>query len=507
MMQAATQRRRIPVVFLLGFAPLLAGCTAIAEKVATRIAEDSLKREELLTVVEGDVALFRRCLTERGGTCQGDARTALPQAAVAAPAQPVEPLTAALGPEASSAVASLPANDAARMAAEVLQNPVMTSAVDLHNQIRGHGDATAAGAVASGGGGASTVEVNLSVANARKLMDQVHRTTAAGGWDRLADQTAGALARSSPGSAENAALRRDHRRALFLKRYVEAYFRNGRFVAVDFTIDAAEAQQRLAEQLSDGSKLSCRAFNAAQAAGSQAASQGGADDCAALAKTLYDALRGSDASVDFQLVKVSQTGFVSRDGSFSAQFPSFEIDFDPLAPRLVTLTTQAGGSVREIDFTTIGNQLVRVVLEAVFDAHEGLPAVASATGRQLGDDSLPLFDPTQGNVSDDDFSEMTRINDRVSAATGVVLNRVVQGIGLISLNNEPLEELIVTVVTTSVRKAVEKASWCWFSCNLDVEAKRAREELEAAVERGEKTLESAAEREAERVKLSLKIGS
>ena len=73
----------LTIVFLAAGAT---GCTAIADRLATRLTDRALSKvEHEITVINGDIALYRQCLDSRGGTCQGDASAALPQAGQVAP--------------------------------------------------------------------------------------------------------------------------------------------------------------------------------------------------------------------------------------------------------------------------------------------------------------------------------------------------------------------------------------------------------------------------------------
>ncbi len=149
--------------------------------------------------------------------------------------------------------------------------------------------------------------------------------------------------------------------------------------------------------------------------------------------------------------------------------------------------------------SAIGAEVVRVFLEAVFDAHEGLPGLApanvpAATGLSLGADGLPLFRAPMGHVDAGDLGTMSEFNTRVATRVRAILGRVVAGVGPLSLNNQALEDLIVELVTTSVRKAVEKGSWCWFACNLDQDLDAVRDDAKAAAKDAEDALRGAAQR-------------
>ena len=159
-----------------------------------------------------------------------------------------------------------------------------------------------------------------------------------------------------------------------------------------------------------------------------------------------------------------------------------------MASRLISVTTQGAGAAGKIDLTAIGTDLARILLEAIFDAHEGLPAVDHATGRELGAAGLPLFEPSAASVSTADFNRMSEINQRSVIASGVILNRVIRGLGPFSLNNEPLEELIVTLITTSVKKAMAKATWCWYACHLEEDMEEVKHDLEGRLKKEAKRL-------------------
>ncbi len=238
--------------------------------------------------------------------------------------------------------------------------------------------------------------------------------------------------------------------------------------------------------------------------------------------------------------KVSAAGFVSRDSTFRARLPTLELTFDPTISHLLTVTDEDTKQVlsRSSDFANlgvatdnsgvgtgnrIGAELVRVFLEAIFDAHEGLPAVAPAnssgaagnsqglqpTGLTLGEYSLPLFNSPMGNVDAADLSEMTHTNTRVAAMTRSIMSRFVGGLGPLSLNNPALETFIVEIVTTSVREATAKATWCWYACNLDVELKKleteARTTVDDEVSQVEDRVKSDAKKAAEHVKMRFRL--
>ena len=72
------------------------------------------------------------------------------------------------------------------------------------------------------------------------------------------------------------------------------------------------------------------------------------------------------------------------------------------------------------------------------------------------------------------------------------MDRVIRGIGPFSLDNEALEQAIVQIIATTVRKAAEKATWCFFACGLD-------EQVDAAVDAAKKRVEDAVKSESGRL--------
>ncbi|MCG8462651.1 MAG: hypothetical protein MI919_40720, partial [Holophagales bacterium] len=88
-------------------------------------------------VVQGDFVSFRRCFSERGGSCPGGAARALPHSS-----QQLTDASPGLASETSSyldqTVAALPMGHPAAHAHAVLRHPVSQSAAALHDHLRGH---------------------------------------------------------------------------------------------------------------------------------------------------------------------------------------------------------------------------------------------------------------------------------------------------------------------------------------------------------------------------------
>ena len=225
-----------------------------------------------------------------------------------------------------------------------------------------------------------------------------------------------------------------------------------------------------------------------------------------LVESVDDAVSKDDAKLS-NVFKVSTVGFMSRDTTFQARLPTVGVTVDPTVKQWLEvqdvdhqeiLTSHSNLSNLGVATDTsgvgtgsdLGAELVRVFLEAVFDASEGLPAFAPSnlnglrpTGLALGDRfSLPLFASPLGSVDSGDVSRMTHFNNAVALKTRLLVGRLISGIGPFNLNNEPLEDFITEIVATSVRKAAEKASWCWYACNLDQDLKQAEDDLKQAAD-------------------------
>lgn len=492
------------------------GCSSLAEKFADHMSVKSLQHEHDITLFEGDLAAFHSCLHNPGGTCSGNAVTALANTLTSTgtpqnPSSSTPPAQAALHSSVASTVDALPAGHPAKLAHSVLGHPALAQAVDLHNHLRGHGSGSLK--TSQDSSCSSRAHLSVSINDMQDLHDKVTRTTSAGGWKALQQHTSQLLAQSKQGSADHQAKQTAHRKAQFLKIYVEAFFRDGHFIGVDLTLNAADAEADIVQQLEKHGTKTCQIYNAQTAIGAQTSpGTAPATGCSALAASIYQSATGSTSSLDHQVMKVAPTSFTSRDGSFSAQVPSLGVDIDPVAPHLVTFSATPDPSGK-LDYTHIGTELIRVVLEALFDAHEGLPGVSSSTA--VAHQLLPTL-PVD-NVSVGDMTEITNITNRSAMAVGIVTDRLVQGIGPLSINNDSIEALINTMITTSVRKATEKAAWCWYACNLDQDVKNLEndakadvkakaQEVEAKVKEHAERLKEHAERRSQRHCLSMTVG-
>lgn len=244
------------------------------------------------------------------------------------------------------------------------------------------------------------------------------------------------------------------------------------------------------------------------------------------------------------VVKIRSTGFVSRDLTFGARLPTLQLTVDPDFGHFKTTLTDVDAQASAADSgkrltgkssfsnlgivtqessgvgtgASIGAELVRVFFEAMFDAHEGLPALSQsgtrATGLTLRDEyKLPIYHDPTANVSTADLQRITHVNTAVALETRLIIGRVIAGIGPFNLDNQPLEDLITEIITTSVRKATEKATWCWYACNLDADVEQLRQDagtaagdaIKKAAKDAERKVEHWVHDEVEHVKVRFKV--
>ncbi|HMB54367.1 MAG TPA: hypothetical protein VKU40_13695, partial [Thermoanaerobaculia bacterium] len=455
------------------------GCVSFAENVATRLAaKRGGEIERVVSVLHSDAEAYRDCLETRGGACPervtASATAASADDEAATPAPP-RPLTTTVPASARASISSRyaegsEAGEGAAAAMAVLDHPVQQRINGLFNQLRGCPQD-------------NEPQVEVSVPQMSDYADKLSTAASLGGFDRLAESAAAAPAKATASQEDRQQHAAHSRTAAYLAAYLRAYFENGRFVQLELDVDDLES--RLRSSLAERYPSICGAASAAseQPAGERQASgdfdPGEVVTCDDLVADLRTELfRGVTTGADgnYLFAKMSTDGYVSRDGE-SFRFPGVTVTFDPGGEHPV--------EVSKVDFTRVGSDLVRVALEAIFDAHEGLPAVSDATGVTLdgaadGVAGLPVFAPT-GTVSAADFGAVNTLSTRTEATVGAVVGRAIRGGGPIALNNDALADLLTTAVAVTVAKAGEKASWCFYSCGLDEQVEEERKRLGAAV--------------------------
>lgn len=476
----------LPLAALLALAAGATGCTALADRVATRLADRALSKvEHEMVVIDGDVALFRQCLESRGGICQGNASTALPPSAPVA--GQVAPLRTNLSAPVTAAVAALGPNHPSQAGGAVLSHPFLQKIAAVHNQLRGLPSSDPVpGVEAASTGSVEAPETTLTLSTSPEevgdFVDQVNQATAFGSWRALSEQTEKqAAVLSASAGAASAAAHQDARTAAFIHRYTEAYFENGKFMKIE--LDTQNLETKIESYLSRNVSLFCD-------------SQPSPCDTltTALQNEILKGVAKDPSNQDFVLLSLGTQGYVSRLGDLSLIFPGVRVTLDPAGAR--------PASVAKIDLTQVGTDLVWVFFQALFDAHESLPAVSNATGVDLGTAGrafdLPVFDPDTGNINHQDLEDIITFSNQVYGAVGAAFDRVIRGLGPFSLNNEALEDLLTAIVSVTVHNAAQKGAWCWFSCNLDQQIEKAADDEKAKIR-------SDLSKTAKRIRLRLRV--
>lgn len=152
------------------------------------------------------------------------------------------------------------------------------------------------------------------------------------------------------------------------------------------------------------------------------------------------------------LVNVGGHGFISRSG-VRYQFPG-------LAGGL-TLADSKQATGTNIDYTQVGADIVRILLEAIRDSSAPLPAVPNATGVKHG---LLVYDPTDKknswNMTETGFLTAETRGNRAESLVGTAVGQLIRGGSWGALNNEAVAKLVETTAGVIARHATERLEWC-----------------------------------------------
>lgn len=406
------RRVPVPVIVLLVVVTVsaLAGCGWMARRIAAEMALTRVERR--FAVMSGKVASFRSCLTASGGLCND----AQPTGLAAHDDFRRQALTTDLRALRAAAPAGLGEPAAPSAAERAMIHPVQTRLNALYNSLAALPAAPATGfAVASQPQGGELIELRFSPNEVDEYLQLVAEATEGDDWQTLASAAEMQGIRSWEGNL-----------ARYVAAYVRDYFQGGKFLKVDVGGSGITDALRKRFPLLTDAQL----------------------------RDVFKDYLGSG----WLFGGVAAESFVTRAGA-EYRFPAVDLRVDPV-----------GGAVSrasELDLPLVASDLTRVVLEAVFDAHDRLPAVSGASGVSIPDAGLPVHDPAVGSVDAAEFGAVNRIANQAEAAVSSAVGPAIRGAGWASLNNESLARLIETLVAVTVRKVTEKAAWCWYSCRLN----------------------------------------
>ena len=190
------------------------------------------------------------------------------------------------------------------------------------------------------------------------------------------------------------------------------------------------------------------------------------------------------------VVKVTSNGFVDRSGN-TLLFPgiSAEIEVSPANSVRISATT--------VDSQRVSADLMRIFLEAFFDAAFRVPAVHGATALRVGPNSqespYPEFDANHPTISLEALARVTRDALRAEAAATSLVGKAVRGGSVFGTQNETLAATLETAAGVIAKKLVEHEGFCYFQVTAGqptIAARDQRDQIEpghAPVETGSVT--------------------
>jgi hypothetical protein len=159
------------------------------------------------------------------------------------------------------------------------------------------------------------------------------------------------------------------------------------------------------------------------------------------------------------VVKVTSKGFVDRSGNVLL-FPGIteELDGSP--------ANSARISGARVDSQRVSADLMRIFLEAFFDAAYRVPAVHGATALRVGPNSqeplYPEFDADHPTIPLEALARVTRDALRAEAAGTSLVGKAVRGGSVFGTQNETLAATIETAAGVMVKKLVEHEGFCYY---------------------------------------------
>lgn len=159
------------------------------------------------------------------------------------------------------------------------------------------------------------------------------------------------------------------------------------------------------------------------------------------------------------VVKVTSKGFVDRSGN-ALLFPgiSAEIEVSPANSVRVSATP--------VDSQRVSADLIRIFLEAFFDAAFRVPAVHGATALRVGpnlqESGYPEFDANHPTIPLEALARVTRDALRAEAAVTSLVGKAVRGGSVFSAQNETLAATLETAAGVMAKKLVEHEGFCYF---------------------------------------------
>ncbi len=167
------------------------------------------------------------------------------------------------------------------------------------------------------------------------------------------------------------------------------------------------------------------------------------------------------------VAKVTSGGFVDRNGN-AVLFPglSSEMTLAPHEPVRVATSV--------VDSRRVASDLVRIFLEAFFDAAFRVPAEHSATALKVSwgpqETPYPKFDAGHPSVSLETFARISRDALRTEAAITSVVGNAARGASVFGTNNETLAATLETAGGVIAKKLLEHEAFCYYQVTRGAQA-------------------------------------
>ena len=159
------------------------------------------------------------------------------------------------------------------------------------------------------------------------------------------------------------------------------------------------------------------------------------------------------------VMKVASKGFVDRSGN-ALLYPGISADIEAGA------TDSDRISAGTIDSQRVSADLMRIFLEAFFDAAYRVPAVHGATALRVGSDPLespyPEFDADRPMISLEALARVTRDALRAEAAVTALVGKAVRGGSVFGAQNETVAATLETAAGVIAKKLAEHEGFCYY---------------------------------------------
>jgi hypothetical protein len=406
---------------------VLAGCSAFVTSVQSAIEKQQVGSADYKYLVYQTPAILD-CIKAPGGQCKAKTDMSVADVAARVPGKKADVVRRLVAPLISPAkLADAPPNAPAILAAsEVVTNPTAQKLEVLFQRATGQDTSTDA--------------VQFSRAELQSFGKSIQDATSLNGWGQL--RTYLAAKKQTLDVGDQSAVDSAMKQMTLIEAYLDAYFSSGRFLSI--TVDVSTPQQSFVAELGKYGV--------------------GASDAQTLFSRMSSEILGkTPENGKIALVaKMTDGGFVTRGGT-KYVFSGISVTIDPTSANLIQAS--------RIDFTQVGSDIVRIVLEATGDELAQLPADKTSTACLLktnGDltnyPALKCYSEAEQQVTSQQFADVNTRASQVEAVAATATGQLIRGVSWISLNNEALAKLIETAVGVAARKATEKVAWCYYAC-------------------------------------------